>query len=212
MDFQEKVNALAEAEWEDFTRVNNRGGRADCQDDKYTFTLTRKSQFLSWSEPMVDSYALDLQEAKAAGRNLPAEKYAWMMQKTAPEEFAALEHLLTPPDAEAEGLIEKIVTAHMGWFTAYAKQYPCLAGGNRNEAEDAGSIGGTSFKTYLWGELHTYSLRTLRLYGAYVDTLKSEGRNLSLMIMGEQMRFYGFASLEEAEEALQKQDFCKRSL
>ena len=204
MTFKEKVSALVESEWEDFTKVNNRGGRADCQDDKFTFTLTRTSQFRCWTEAMVDSYREDLAAAKVEGRNLPAEKYARMMQKTAPEEFAALRHLLREPSEEAERWIDKIVAAHVEWFRVYAAAYPCLAGGNRNEQEDVGSLGGTSFKTYLWGELHTYSERTLRLYAAYVDTLHAENKNLSIMIMTEQMRFYGFASLNEAEERLRE--------
>ena len=202
MAFKEKVTALVESEWADFTNVNNRGGRADCQDDKFTFTLTRTSQFMCWSEAIVDSYREDLAAAKAEGRNLPAEKYAWMMQITAPEEFAALRHLLQEPSEAAKRLIDKIAAAHLGWFRAYAAAYPCLAGGNRNEREDAGSPGGTSFQTYLRGELSTYSERTLRLYGAYVDTLRQENKNLALMIMAEQMRFYGFASLDEAEARL----------
>lgn len=202
MTFREKVDLLVEEEWEDFTNVHNRGGRADCQDDKFTFTVTRTSQFLSWTEEMVESYREDLAEAKRLGRNLPAEKYAWMMEKTTPAEFAAIRHLLREPTPAAEKLIEKIVTAQVRWFKEYAKAYPCLAGGNRSGETDAGSLGGTSFRTYLTGELHTYSERTLSLYAAYVDALLAENRNLGLMIMTEQMKFYGFASLEEAEKRL----------
>ena len=31
------INAVIEMEWQMFDRVNNQGGRADCQDDAWTF-------------------------------------------------------------------------------------------------------------------------------------------------------------------------------
>ena len=63
-----------------FQNVRNTGGRAACQDDFETFDVMRKSQFLTWDLPLLESYWQDLQEGKAQGRNLVMEKYAYMME------------------------------------------------------------------------------------------------------------------------------------
>lgn len=54
----------------------------------------RSSQFAPWPEALIDSYAVDLARAEAAGHNLIAEKYAWMMENTDPQAFTALRGLL----------------------------------------------------------------------------------------------------------------------
>ena len=57
----------------------------------------------------------------------------------------------------------------------------------------------TSFETYLWGELESYSIETVRLYSEYVNALKAEGRNLNEMILANMVSQYGYSSLEAAE-------------
>ena len=47
-----------------FQNVRNTGGRAACQDDFETFDVMRKSQFLIWDLPLLESYWQDLQEGK----------------------------------------------------------------------------------------------------------------------------------------------------
>ncbi len=59
----------------------------------------------------------------------------------------------------------------------------------------------TSFETYLRGELGTYSIRTLALYGGFVDALASAGRNLTEETVGVTVRLAGFDGLDEAERA-----------
>ncbi|MBQ7816510.1 MAG: DUF4125 family protein, partial [Oscillospiraceae bacterium] len=87
MTLYEKKEALIKEEWEKFHNVQNEGGRADCQEDPETFAIMRRSQFVCWSEELVDSWHKDLIDAKKEGRNLLSEKYAWMMRQTAPYEF-----------------------------------------------------------------------------------------------------------------------------
>ncbi len=84
------MDELVYQEWEQFTRVNNIGGRAGCQDDFRTFSIMRKSQYQAWSREAMESWLTDLKEAVREGRNLLSEKYAWMMRDTAPAEFRQL--------------------------------------------------------------------------------------------------------------------------
>lgn len=73
------INAVIEMEWQMFDRVNNQGGRADCQDDAWTFYVMRYSQFSAWPLQLISSYRQDVEDAAKQGRNLLTEKYAYMM-------------------------------------------------------------------------------------------------------------------------------------
>ena len=42
------IEAVVDIEWIQFQQVHNEGGRASCQDDRETFEIMRKSQFLAW--------------------------------------------------------------------------------------------------------------------------------------------------------------------
>jgi len=199
-----KKQYLAELEWEFFTTVKNAGGRASCQDDRATFLLMRKSQFSPWPEELVDSYTADLKQAKEEGRNPLSEKYAWMMQDTAPAEFERLRHLLPPQEITKELLIEEIVTQETLWFKEYAAAYPRISAGNRQAELNRSSIGNTSMATYLKGELRSYSRRTVELYAQMIRTLKKEGKNICLLIMDTQMKGYGFDGLDDAENRIDR--------
>lgn len=88
------ANALVEREWNFFQDTHNMGGRASCQNDPATFAIMRKSQFVCWPMDALQAYAADLDQALAEGRNPVMEKYAYMMRRTHPAEFAAMAHLL----------------------------------------------------------------------------------------------------------------------
>lgn len=74
-------------EWEQFQQVNNEGGPANCQGNWPMFHQMRLSQFLTWPHPLLASYADDLDQADAQGRNLLTEKYGRMMESTAPDQY-----------------------------------------------------------------------------------------------------------------------------
>ena len=201
MTLEEKKERLIAMEWEDFRNVNNEGGKADCQENPGTFHAMRKSQFAPWPESVVDSYMSDLEEAKKQGRNLPAEKYAWMMESTAPEAFARISHLLPALTDAKKELIERIVALEVGWMGEYYKTYPHLSAGNRplTTAEDAPDD--TSFETYLRGELKTYSEWTLAEYWGFLEDLQKKGQNLAFMTMEAMVKEYGYPDLTAADEA-----------
>lgn len=199
---EQTVEQIVALEWQMFDKVHNRGGRAACQDDARTFSIMRSSQLEAWTEEMRQSYWRDLQDAQAVGRNPLAEKYGYMMERTNPQEYAQIRDQLPARTPEKEALIAPICAAHVAWLEQMAERYPTLAGRGRAIRREQDSPVSTSFETYLWGELATYSLQTLRLYAAYVAQLREQGRNLNGEILLNTVRQYGYASLDEAEARL----------
>ena len=196
---EEKKERLIDMEWEMFHEVKNEGGPADCQNDPETFRIMRRSQFACWDEDLVDSYTMDLVHARSVGRNLPAEKYAWMMASTAPEEFAAISHLLEKPTEKTVRLIEEIVSQEVEWMAEYEEKYPVFSLGNRELRTSSDTPEETSFETYLRGELYTWSSETVGLYREFIRRIKEEGKNLALLTMETMVKSYGYRDLDEAE-------------
>ena len=87
---EQLIEKIVELEWQQFQKVQNEGGRASCQDNRPTFNIMRTSQFLVWEMEILESYYQDLQDADAKGWNLLTEKYARMMESTAPVQYEQL--------------------------------------------------------------------------------------------------------------------------
>lgn len=198
---EDTLTTIVDMEWEAFQRVRNTGGRALCQDDRRTFVIMRASQFMAWDEASRASYLHDLTEAEEKGKNLPAQKYAHMMERTAPVEYDRLRLFLPPVSEEAKALIEEIVAVQMRWQRECAAAWPKLAARSRPTAGGEDDMT-TSFETYLRGELLTYSPETLRLYAAHIQRLHARGSNMSMQIMENTARMYGYASASAAEAGL----------
>ena len=121
------------------------------------------------------------------------------MERTCPREFAQIRDRLPPRDPEKDRLINGVCAVHVAWLEALAARYPHLVGRGRANRREEDSPAATSFETYLWGELATYSMETLRRYAAYVARLQKEGKNLNEMVLQNTAAQYGYGSLEEAE-------------
>lgn len=193
---------IIDIEWTMFHNVRNVGGRADCQDDRETFALMRASQLSAWSAPLRESWLQDLRTAQAEGRDPLSEKYAYMMERTAPLDYAMVRHALPPRSPEKLALIEEICELHVDWLRHLSARFPLLTGRGRGIDKSTDSPTSTSMETYLWGELATYSMDTLQLYLAYARQLREEGKNLNEMILLNTVRLYGFDSLADAEANL----------
>ena len=202
MNMNDTIRDIVEREWILFDKVNNIGGRASCQDERQTFFIMRSSQLAAWTEEMQLSYLEDIREAEAAGRNPLSEKYGYMMERTSPAEFAGIREQLPPRTPEKDALIVRICEIQVTWQEDLAARYPKLTGRGRSIRRSEDSPVNTSFETYLWGELATYSEKTLKLYADYVEQLKNEGRSLPEMVLQNTIEQYGFKSLAEAEERL----------
>lgn len=203
---QKLVEKLVKLEWQNFDKVKNEGGRADCQDDWGTFSIMRTSQYMTWTEEMLLSYIQDFEEAMAKGWNLITEKYGRMMESTAPAGFEEIKDQFPYLAEEKKMIIDEIVKIQVSWMEEFASRYPYMAGNSRVIHTYEDTPFSTSFETYLRGEMRTYSDRTLDLYGRFIVSYLQEGKNLTKDIMTNTALLYGYESLEKAEELLKMQD------
>ena len=79
------IESIIQMEWEFFDKVENEGGRASCQDNWETFSKMRRSQYMAWPLPLLESWKADLVRANEEGRNPLTEKYGYMMCISDPE-------------------------------------------------------------------------------------------------------------------------------
>ncbi len=193
------VQQIVKLEFSEFDKVKNEGVRAGCQNDWETFSIMRKSQYLTWPLAMLQQYWSELQAASQRGWNLLTEKYARMMESTAPEEYATLQKELPAISEQKKALCEAIVSIQVSWMEDFAKQYPKLASQARHIHTSEDTAWNTSYETYLRGELLTYSETLLQQYGAWIVQLHRSGKNLAEMTMLNTAAFYHYSSLAEAE-------------
>ena len=196
------VNEIVSLEWEAFDKVENEGGRADCQNDFNTFSIMRKSQYYAWTEDMLKSYISDFRRANARGWNLITEKYGRMMESTTPAKYAKIKDSFPEIPEMKKKIIEEIVRIQVGWMEEFAAEYPKAAGNARSIHTLEDTPFNTSYETYLRGEISTYSDETLALYGRFIAQLCRKNKNLAKIIMGNTAFLYGYGSLEELEEKL----------
>ncbi len=191
------IQDLVEKEWKMFTAVQNIGGPADCQSDRKTFEIMRKSQFEAWPENLLLSYEEDLDAAVAAKRNLLTEKYGYMMENTLPLRYAQIASSLPAVPDEARSIAGRIAKKMADSQAALAEKYPLLVGQGRPVYSNADTAYVTSLETYLKGELFTYSLKTL---GLFEEALKDT--DIAFLTMQNTVHHYGYPSMDEAEKRL----------
>ncbi|MCM1189751.1 MAG: DUF4125 family protein [bacterium] len=200
----ELVEAIARLEFEAFDKVKNEGGRASCQNDWPTFSIMRKSQYLTWDRTMLLQYLYDFRREYSRGHNLIEEKYGRMMASTAPEKYEEIKGHFPELSEEKKKIIEQICELQVKWMEEFAGEYPALAENARSIHTDQDNPFDTSYETYLRGELGTYSDKMLELYGRYIVKYAGEGRNPAFDIMGNSVRMYGYRDMEEAERYVGK--------
>lgn len=190
------IAAIIEAEWQMFDKVQNEGGRAACQNDARTFAIMRYSQFAPLPQDVLESYRDDLAAAAQVGRNLLAEKYAYMMEYTDPATFdRTLRDHLPAVSAYKQELCARIANRLIRDEQQFAARYPALhAQGRPTEGAQADDV---SVHVYALGELKTYSERTLERYDAWLRAHPEE--NISINVHRVMVQLYGYDSLEAAE-------------
>lgn len=193
---------IAEVEFAAFDKVRNVGGRASCQNDWPTFSIMRRSQYLTWNRTMLIQYLYDFIREFERGHNLIEEKYGRMMESTAPAEYETMKDRFPVITPEKKAIIEQIVQLQVGWMEEFAKKYPVLADNARDVHTSDDNIANTSYETYLRGEISTYSDKMLELYGRYVVDYARRGENLTFAIMTNSVHLYGYESLDAAERYL----------
>lgn len=197
---EDLVEEIAKLEFQAFDKVKNEGGRASCQNDWFTFSIMRKSQYLTWNRTMLLQYLYDFHREFSLGHNLIEEKYGRMMESTAPEEYEKIKGHFPELTEEKRNIIGQICSMQVKWMEEFAEEYPALADNARSIHTYEDNPFDTSYETYLRGELGTYSDKMLELYGRYVVEYARSGKNPAYDIMGNSVRMYGYGSLEEAEQ------------
>ena len=199
---EELAEIIAKLEFEAFDKVRNVGGRADCQNDWPTFSIMRKSQYLTWNRTMLMQYYYDFKREYERGHNLIEEKYGRMMESTAPAEYKRIREHFPELSEEKKAIIEAVVAIQVGWMEEFAGQYPHLAENARSVRTTEDHLYNTSYETYLRGEISTYSDKMLELYGRFVVECAKGGRNLAYESMTNSAHLYGYSDLAAAERFL----------
>ncbi len=181
------VREILDLEYQMFQTVNT-AQRAPCQDDPRGFALYRGAQFSAWSPDTLESYLADLQTARASGRNLLTEKYAHM------------DGLLPAPAPDA--LRDQIVRVQRRWQEQLGRRYPKFMARARPVGTGGGRTTGTSFETYLAGELATYSRCTLSRLHRDTMTYEAAGKNMAEEIYVHLVQQLGYATIQETETSL----------
>lgn len=197
---EELVDAVVKLEFEAFDQVKNEGGRAYCQNDWPTFSVMRKSQYLTWNRTMLMQYLYDFRREYQRGHNLITEKYGRMMESTAPEKYEEIKDNFPELSEEKKAVIEQIVGIQMKMMEEFAEQYPNVAHNARSLHTYEDNPEDTSYETYLRGEISTYSDKMLQLYGRYVVQCASSGLNIARKIIENTARLYGYENIEEFEQ------------
>lgn len=198
---QNLAEEITKLEWQQFQLTENEGGRANCQGDWQTFHIMRMSQFLTWPLDLQESYKKDLERADSNGRNLITEKYARMMESTAPEIFErTIKPYIKPILEPRKSAQEQIILTQVKWADDFRNHYPHLGLAMRVLKTSEDTAENTSFETYLRGELSTYSDDTFAKYQRFVNNLRAENLNLTQMIITNTVRMYGYDSLEAADK------------
>lgn len=197
------IESIIQMEWEFFDKVENEGGRASCQDNWETFSKMRRSQYMAWPEPLLESWKSDLVRANEEGRNPLTEKYGYMMCISDPEgneETALRLPSVSPEKIEAA---RRIVDRLIPQNEVFRAKYPRISGRGRPlRTSEEPAAGWTSIETYELGELWTYSQKTLELFEANLDAFEKEGKSYPETVVENGLKLRGFKSLEEAEAIL----------
>ncbi|MCQ2538987.1 MAG: DUF4125 family protein [Acetatifactor sp.] len=193
---------IAKLEFEAFDKVQNEGGRAFCQNDWTTFSIMRRSQYLTWNKLMLLQYYEEFRREYALGHNLITEKYGRMMESTAPDRYEELKRFFPPISEEKKAVIEQIVAIQVGMMEAFAEEYPKAALNARSIHTYEDNAFNTSYETYLRGEISTYSDEMLLLYGRYVVECVKAGRNIARETIENTAKLYGYRDISELEKRI----------
>ena len=157
-------------------------------------------EFFCFSVHPQQVYIADLIEAEAAHWNLLTEKYARMMESTAPERYAELADMLPKRSKERIQMQEEMIARQIRWEEDFAAKFPGVASTGRVIHTSEDTPWDTSIETYARGEISTYSDRTVGLLKKLYDQMAIDQENLSEKTLRNMTALYGYESLEEAEK------------
>ncbi|HDL07715.1 MAG TPA: DUF4125 family protein [Desulfobacteraceae bacterium] len=165
--------------------------KASCQEHPEDFKLVRGSQFQTWSEDTLESYIDDLKAAEKNGVNLMTQKYARM------------DNLI--PKLKDIPVIDEIVKIQYAWQKEMFENYPNVMSKARPLSSSEDTSHGTSFETYLKGELETYSDKTLSLLYRDIKESWDNEDNMTERVYDYMVKKLEYDSLDDAEETVKRQ-------
>lgn len=192
------IEKIIDKEYQLFNQVKNKGGRAECQDQKTTFYSMRNAQFASWNQESCESYWQDLLHAEEEGRNLLAEKYGYMMEDTFPEEYIKIKEKLPEVSEEKMVLIRQILEIYLRQTDDFMEKYPAFRKRSRRVHKQRGQRA-ASIETYLEGELKTYSKRTLSYLLLWIREEEKQGRSTVERLYENMILNAGYESFREVQ-------------
>lgn len=202
ISIDEVISEILEREWIFFQMANNKGGRANCQDNKEEFIIMRKGQWETFSLEILQSYLEDLKKYEEIKINPVVEKYARMMEYSVPLEYEEIKKYLSPISEEKKNIVSIISKKYMKWEEEVKRKYPklCKQGRPLYSSEDTENT--TSIETYLKGELYSYSEKTLNLYNDYINEKIKNNENLAEKNLEKIIKSKGYRDLLEVEKKL----------
>lgn len=203
-DRESMIREIVTLEFEAFDKVENIDGRAECQDDWPYFNVMRRSQYMTWTDAMLEKLLTLWRHNKSIGWNMITEKYARMMESTDPKRYKELESKLPPKTETDRNVVEQIAQIQVKWMEEFAQEYPLLASQARDISSENDEMYNTSYETYLKGELLTYDSELIKMYGEFVVDLSRSGKNLAELTIQNTAKLQGYKSLDEAENSLKE--------
>lgn len=196
VEIPETVKGIVKLEWKLLCQAAELDGADSMRTDQDTFTILRSSEIMAWSTEMQESYYFDIVQAHRDGHNPLRQKYAYILEQSAPDRFAELHDQLPKRSREEEDRIDRLCALRVAWREALSAQYPRFAAHVFRLVEDI------PLETRLRGEMAACTANTLRLYASYAERLYQDGENLEEMILRNAAAQYGYASPAQAEEKL----------
>ena len=175
------IYEIVDLEWSMMQDMRSAQGRALDESEFEAFYQVRYSQHSAMNSDTVGLYKQDLMIATHTGRNLMAEKYAYMKDQTQ-----------MPADPMVTSLIAQIQPLMVASHEKFAQSYPALAGAGRAFDPDENTV---PVEVYITSELVGKSdttlqmiLRDIRLNPDYIED-----------IFRVFVSFFGQDSLDKAE-------------
>lgn len=190
------IDEIIEREWSYFSKLNNIGGKAECQNNKEDFIIMRKAQWLTFNLETLSSYLDDLK----AKINPVFQKYAEMMRNNMPDEYENIEIFLDKISESKKGIVGQIMNIYMKWEEEFFEKFPIYSSMGRPLYSNLDTFEDTSVETYLRGELYSYSEKTLKIYFDYILEMKNKKINLAIQNMDYLAKLQGFENSMEVEK------------
>lgn len=196
------IEEIIKREYAFLDKVENIGGRANCQDNYEVFYIHRKAQYDNYNEETLSCFLQDLKQYEKINLNPMMLKYAYMMETSDPIYFNQIKDKLPTIDNQTKKIINELVAIELEMVEECNLKHPKFASISRDVNTTTDTNVSTSFETYLRGELSTYSPTTLVSYAKMIIDMKQHNINFILNIRNSSAIGFGYHSIDDAESKI----------